>query len=169
MTISTIKKDLIYGVIILILGGLVYYEYRKPPAIVTQTLTKVVNQVQTVEKVVTKDRIVYVDRKIVTHKKDGDVVVETDHEHSATDTSVAQDTQTHTTTTLHEQTVTGTLAHYSVEYMFSPIKDATLDPHPNLGNSVVGAGVRILDTPIWAVGQIQDSGKTYSVGLRYEW
>lgn len=169
MTMSdTTKLHLVYGVIIIgLILGIVHY-FNKPPEQLIKTLTKVVTQVQTVEKIVTKDRIVYVDRKIVTKKKNGDIITETDHEHAATVTQAATDTQTQTKSQTTEEMQTAFMKKYSIDYSYKPLYNGTWDPHPNLQNSVFGFGYRLGDSSISAITSISDGGKSISTGIRYD-
>jgi CRISPR/Cas system endoribonuclease Cas6 (RAMP superfamily) len=169
MTMSdTTKLHIVYGAIIVALTlGVVHY-FNKPPEQLIKTLTKVVTQVQTVEKVVTKDRIVYVDRKIVTKKKNGDVITETEHEHSATATQAATDTQTQTKSVTQEEMMTQFYKKYSIDYSYKPIYNGSLDLHPNLQNSVLGFGYRVGDSPISVITSISDGGKSISTGVRVD-
>lgn len=159
---DTTKLHIIYCVLLGGVGLIAIHFFYKPPAVVTKTLTKVEHQVQTI----TKDRIVYKDRYIVDKKKNGDVITETIHEHSATSTDTATKTDTKTT----EQTVSkDPFTKYSLGYSFSPIYQGNIDPKPNIQNSRIEVGYRLWDTPISATGAVSDGGKTYSVGVRYDW
>lgn len=166
---DTTKLHLIYCCIVAILALLIVHFFNKPPAVITKTLTKVETQIKTVEKVVTRDRIVYRDRRIVTRKKDGDVITEIIHEHSTMNTVAATDSVTQTQSKVQSTTTETSLSRYSLGISFKPIHNKSLETKPTLDNSSIELGIRVLSLPIFATAGIEDSGKSFSIGVRYEW
>lgn len=165
--LSTQKTHIIYGGIILVVASIAYHFFKKDPEVITKVLTKVVTQVQTVEKVVTKDKIVYVTRTITTHKKDGDVIVEVDHEKDDTEVhkNVASTTKTQSTVT--EKTVESFMKSYSIEAMF-PVNPLNSTSLPDPLATQVQFGVRLFGTPVWAEIGTNGHLNTVLVGLRVE-
>lgn len=171
MTALSILKaqyhHIIYCLIIIGIASFAYHLFTRPPAEIIKTLTKVVTQIQTVEKVVTKDKIVYVDRTIVTKKADGDVVTETDHEHDITevhkDVASQATTQAKTTSTETEKF----LSRYSLE-AFLPFPSLSNFGSPNPLDTQVVVGVRVFDTPIFLEAGSNARLNQAIVGLRIE-
>jgi len=152
MTIQTTlleqKTHIIYGVIIVLIGSVAYHFFKKDPEIITKTLTKI--------QTVTQDKVVYVDRVIITKKKNGDVIREVDHQHS--------DTKTKDVATTTQKEVQSFMKNYSIEFMFPP-QIPTLS---GLYQSQVSVGMRIFSTPLWVVAGINGQFNAPMVGIRWE-
>lgn len=164
----TTKAHIVYGIIIVFIASIAYHFFKKEPEKIIQTVDRVVTQVKTVEKVVTKDRIVYVDKKIVTHKKNGDIIVETDKEHSSTDTKANIVSNTDTKTKEKDTTITSYQKNYSIEVL-EKMNPTNLLYTPNPLDSQINFGVRLFSSPVSLV--IGTTGRINSLylGLRYEW
>ena len=161
------KTHIIYIIIILGVASVAYHFFNKPPEKVTQVVTKTVTKTQVITKVVTKDRLVYVDKTITTKKANGDVITETDHEHSDTKT----DTDLKQTKALTSNSTSTTITSYQKPYSlgvlvpFNPLSPASV---PNLLDSQVDFGVRILDSDWFAVVSTDPKFNKIMVGLRVE-
>lgn len=166
-TIVNQKSHIIYGVIILIVASVAYHFFKKDPEKIVTTLTKTVTQVQTVDKIVNKDRIVYVDKTITTRKKNGDVIVEVDHANSDTKTDTTVQSKTETQTMVSKTTVQTFMKNYSIEAMFplDPLNPAAL---PNPLDTQISLGVRIFSLPAFAVIGTDGHFNKVLIGLRVE-
>ncbi len=165
-TVINQKTHIIYGIVIVLIASVAYHFFKKDPEKIVTTLTKVETKIQQVEKIVTKDRIVYKDRTITTHKKNGDVIVEVDHEHS--DTKVASNTQskTQSQTVVQKTVVESFMKNYSIEAMFPiSIKDIG---YPNPMDTQVSVGMRVFSLPVFAVVGTTPKLNSVLVGLRLE-
>jgi len=160
-TIANQKLHIIYGIIIILVGSLAYHFFKKDPAIITKTLTKVITKVQTVEKVVTKDKVVYVTRTITTHKKDGDVVVEVDHEKDTSQVHADTKSKDITKSTVTQKTVETFLKNYSIEAFF-PTNSFT----PTGGTYMMG--MRVFTLPVFVEVGTTGHFNQALVGLRLE-
>ncbi len=158
--INNQKTHIIYGVALLLVSSVAYHFFKKEPGVITKTLTKVETKIQTV----TKDRIVYVDRTIVTKEKNGTVITEVDHEHS--DTTTHKDTKTVTAVT--EKTVETFLKNYSIEALYPISYNSGLGVF-DYSKVQLTVGTRIFSSPLWIVGGTTGQLNTVLVGLRYEW
>ena len=143
-----------------------YHFFKKDPAKIITTLTKVETKIQQVEKVVTKDRIVYVDRVIVTKKANGDVITETDHINDKTTLHADTNSSTKTQSTVTKQTVETFMKNYSLEAMF-PMPIATIGL-PNIMDTQLSFGMRIFSFPLFAVIGTTPRLNTLLVGVRVE-
>lgn len=160
------KVHIIYGVIILVIGSLAYHFFKKDPEKIVTTLTKTETKIQTVDRLVNKDRIVYVDRTITTHKSNGDVVVEVDKEHDDTKTSSDTKTKSQDTILVSKTTMESFMKNYSVETLFpmNPFNPS----FPNPLDTQLTVGMRIFSTPLWMVAGTTGRLNTALIGLRLE-
>lgn len=149
-TLLNQKTHIIYGVIIILIASVAYHFFKKDPEKIVTTLTKIVTQVKTVEQIVTKDKIVYVDRTITTHKKDGDIIVEVDHEHDAIVTHSDTKSTQKVIESVTKQTVTTFMKNYSLEVMF-PIYNNSFALNTNPLDTQLSVGTRIFSSPLWLV------------------
>lgn len=169
-TLLNQKTHIIYAVIIVIIASVGYHFFKKDPVKIVTTVTKVETKVQTVQKIVNKDRIVYVNRTIKTidKKANGEIVttIETDKGHSDTKTNSNTSSRTQTDTTITAKTVETFMKNYTVDALFpiNPFNPAL----PNPLDTQVLLGVRIFDLPAYMVVGTTVRLNTALIGIRLE-
>lgn len=170
-TLINQKTHIIYGVIIVLIASLAYHFFKKDPEKIITTVTKTDVKIQTVEKIVTKDRIVYRDRHIVTvtTKANGDIITRTEDnkEHSITKTKDKARTTIKEKQTETKQVVETFMKNYSIEVMF-PILNNSFAPNTNPLDTQVSFGTRIFSTPLWLVAGSTFHFNQFFIGVRYE-
>lgn len=166
-TLNSQRTHIIYGAIILMIGSLAYHFFKKDPEKIVTTLTKTETKIQTVDRIVNKDRIVYIDRTITTHKANGDVVVEVDKEHADTKTNSDTKIKIQDTTLVSKTSVESFMKNYSVETLFpvNPINPRLPNPLDIQGSF----GMRLFSTPLWGMVGTTGHFNTALLGLRYEY
>lgn len=129
---TNIKPHIVYLVIIGILVACIEHQHREVVRVVTQT--------KTIDHTVVQNKIQYVDRTITTKKKDGDVIVMT--EHTSSEDSLASQSQT------KEDIFSKSIQSSAPNYMVSAYSPVTLAPLDPLNLQIVG-GIRLASTPIF--------------------
>ena len=154
-TIYNQKTHIIWGLVVVAIASVAYHFFKKDPVTLTKT------QVQTVEKVVSKDRIVYVDRTTTTHKKNGDVIVTVEHVNDSTKLDSKTNSQ------LSQKIVESFMKNYSISVMF-PVLNNSLNVNSNPVDTRFMLGVRVFSSPIFLEAGSNVRLNELTLGLRLE-
>ncbi len=148
--LSAQKTHIIYGLVIVGLLGVSYRLFvRKPETIVqTKVETKVVTIVQT-KLVKVHDNIV-THKKIVTTKKDGTKIVETDSSVNKSVSDTSQKVSKSDTLSLTQQTVTSYAPNYTLSVLYPiPLTGVFSPTSYTAQNTEVILGKRLWGSPIF--------------------
>jgi len=154
------KTHIIYVIVLLVVAGVGYNLLSRKPKEIIKTETKIVE----VAKDVVKVEKVFVDKIIVTKKRNGDVITETDKSRIEEQTV----DKSHSVATVTKTEVVKFMSRYSIDVMYPLGIENILNPSLDPRNIQVMAGVRVFSLPVFVTAGTDGHFNKIILGVRVE-